>query len=379
MSHHDDLLRLIALAYDAAIDTGGWTAFLRDARTVFNAADASLLSHDLVDRRPGVSATTLDEEAQLAYLEHWGQFDPWARSPVTRTLGAGNVAVGEQLISQGELQRTAFYNDYGRRIDVERVILIMIEDAPHVLSAFSISRSGACGAFGRADVRLLKALAPHFRRALQIHRRLIGAEGVAKGLASALDRLPHGAILVGTSGLVMFANRAAEEILSAQDRLRIRGRELQAERPSETTAMRALIASAIGATAGDRTGSGGLVVIGRPSGRGSLRVLITPLPHRRVLLGAEPPAAMVFVTDPERIPLPPREHLRRLFGFTAAEARVALALLGGDSLERVADTLCISLHTARTHLRRLFDKTGTARQADLIRVLLGAHAPLRLD
>jgi hypothetical protein len=51
MSHHDDLLRPIALAYDAAIDTGGWPAFLRDARTVFNAADASLLSHDLVDRR----------------------------------------------------------------------------------------------------------------------------------------------------------------------------------------------------------------------------------------------------------------------------------------------------------------------------------------
>jgi DNA-binding CsgD family transcriptional regulator len=48
-------------------------------------------------------------------------------------------------------------------------------------------------------------------------------------------------------------------------------------------------------------------------------------------------------------------------------------------VDRLADRLCISRNTARTHLRRLFAKTATTRQADLIRVLLGAHAPLRFD
>jgi DNA-binding CsgD family transcriptional regulator len=45
----------------------------------------------------------------------------------------------------------------------------------------------------------------------------------------------------------------------------------------------------------------------------------------------------------------------------------------------LSDRLCISRNTARTHLRRLFAKTDTTRQADLIRILLGAHPPLRFD
>ena len=54
-------------------------------------------------------------------------------------------------------------------------------------------------------------------------------------------------------------------------------------------------------------------------------------------------------------------------------------MLDGKTLERLGDELCVSRNTARTHLQRLFAKTGTARQADLIRILLGAHAPLRFD
>jgi DNA-binding CsgD family transcriptional regulator len=51
----------------------------------------------------------------------------------------------------------------------------------------------------------------------------------------------------------------------------------------------------------------------------------------------------------------------------------------GRSIDQVADLLCVSRNTVRTHLARLFAKTGTTRQADLIRILLGAHVPLRFD
>jgi DNA-binding CsgD family transcriptional regulator len=90
-------------------------------------------------------------------------------------------------------------------------------------------------------------------------------------------------------------------------------------------------------------------------------------------------AACLFITDPERSPVPAAVHVQRVFGLSAAETRVAAALLDGESLDGLADRLCISRNTARTHLRRLFAKTGTARQSDLIRVLLGAHPPLRFD
>ena len=69
------------------------------------------------------------------------------------------------------------------------------------------------------------------------------------------------------------------------------------------------------------------------------------------------------------------EQLRAGFGLTTAEARVALALVDDDALVHVADRLCISRNTVRTHLQRIFGKTNTARQTELIRVLVSA-APM---
>src|SRR5215471_12031909 len=58
------------------------------------------------------------------------------------------------------------------------------------------------------------------------------------------------------------------------------------------------------------------------------------------------------------------------FGLTPAEAAVAVEVLGADGLQAAAGRLGISLATARTHLAHVFDKTGTRRQAELVRVLL---------
>ena len=96
-------------------------------------------------------------------------------------------------------------------------------------------------------------------------------------------------------------------------------------------------------------------------------------------MGPAGAAACVFVTDPERSRVPVAAHVQRAFGLSAAETRVAMALLEGETVHRLSDRLCISRNTARTHLARLFEKTNATRQADLIRILLAAHPPLRFD
>ena len=60
---------------------------------------------------------------------------------------------------------------------------------------------------------------------------------------------------------------------------------------------------------------------------------------------------------------------------TPAESRVMMLLVQGMAPAEVAETLGISLPTARTHLARLLDKTGTNRQADLVRLAMSALAP----
>src|SRR5262245_36522531 len=66
------------------------------------------------------------------------------------------------------------------------------------------------------------------------------------------------------------------------------------------------------------------------------------------------------------------ELLRRHFGLTTAEARLALHLVQGETLRSAEVKLSISYETARTHLKNIFDKTGTCRQAELVVVIVTA-------
>jgi DNA-binding CsgD family transcriptional regulator len=80
--------------------------------------------------------------------------------------------------------------------------------------------------------------------------------------------------------------------------------------------------------------------------------------------------ALVVIIDPEQDPEPPKMLLRRLYGFTNAEAEVALRVLRGDGLKPIAADLALSMATVKTHLQHTFDKTDTHRQAELVRLLL---------
>lgn len=65
----------------------------------------------------------------------------------------------------------------------------------------------------------------------------------------------------------------------------------------------------------------------------------------------------------------------RRYAITPAESRLMQLLVQGMTVAEAADALGVSLPTARTHLARLFDKTGTSRQADLVRLAMSALAP----
>jgi DNA-binding CsgD family transcriptional regulator len=66
----------------------------------------------------------------------------------------------------------------------------------------------------------------------------------------------------------------------------------------------------------------------------------------------------------------PIELLRCHFGLTPSEARLALHLVAGETLRSAEATLSMTYETARTHLKSIFQKTGTCRQAELVVVIV---------
>ena len=79
--------------------------------------------------------------------------------------------------------------------------------------------------------------------------------------------------------------------------------------------------------------------------------------------------AAVTLIDPEENPVPSSAIISKVASFTGAETRLAQLLTSGMRLEDAAQELGITINTARTHTRRMLDKTGLRRQTDLVLLL----------
>jgi DNA-binding CsgD family transcriptional regulator len=117
-------------------------------------------------------------------------------------------------------------------------------------------------------------------------------------------------------------------------------------------------------------GEGTTLAVSRRSGLRPLALTVTPLRCGPSWLVDRTPSALVTVSDPEsRLP-PAGELLRRLYGLTAAETRVAAGLVDAKGLADLGEKLGVSRATVCTHLQRVYEKTGTHRQGELVRLVV---------
>lgn len=172
-----------------------------------------------------------------------------------------------------------------------------------------------------------------------------------------VEHLEQGVAVTDRSGRVQVLNRAAHALVR-RGLLRLRNGYLSTGTPEHAAAFGRLVARCA-------TGTGGSLRLAGEGG--TLLIAACPIPGNGVLLR---------VIDPAAAPLPDPGVLQDLFGFTPAEAALATDILAGHDLAASAARRRITLHTARAHLRRLFEKTGTNRQAELMRLLLLCPLPI---
>jgi len=182
----------------------------------------------------------------------------------------------------------------------------------------------------------------------------------------ALDQLTAGVIIAEGHAEVVEMNRAAEAIVQLEDGLLIRNDRLCARRAFETAKVTKLIA---GATVESRSAAAaGHMLIGRYDGLPAYVLSVAPL-HTGLAVG-ERQFAMVVVVDPA-LHSPSEKDLAEFFGLSPAEARLAAALLSGETVSQIAANTGVRITTLRTQLGSILRKVGAARQSDLIRILSG--------
>jgi len=135
------------------------------------------------------------------------------------------------------------------------------------------------------------------------------------------------------------------------------------------------------AAAGDGDAAIGTQGIALPlRGQDGVRYVADVLPltsgARRLTGIAYRATAAVFVRKAALDTRSPPEVIARTYHLTPTELRVLLAIVEVGGVPEVAAALGIAESTVRTHLGRLFEKTGAGRQADLVKIVAGFATPL---
>ena len=370
-------LELLPLLY--SFESDGWGPFLRRLSERTRSGLVAFHRYDFSRHRGdfehGLHAAT--ERHREEYSTYYCKINPYVRGN-RRRLRTDRAILGSDLLPLPELAATEFYCDYLRPQNLHHSIgIVAVSDAAVNISLTAL-RDQRKGPYSADEQRLYTLLGPHVRQALALRKRLGELQLTLEGLAAALDRLPQGAMLLDRHDRPLVVNRRAEALLADTDGLGLGRTGLVAARSRETAELRRLLASAEPGDAERLRRRGGALRLPRPSCRKPLSLLVNHLPLRRPL-GGHAGLKLVFITDPEATPRTAEDTLRELYGLTPAEARLTAHLLQGRSLQETADQLEITTNTARTHLKRVLSKTGTHRQAELVRLCLQGVAGVSAD
>lgn len=371
------LAELMAHVYGSSIDPTGWSEATRLIARGISASTVSLHVHS----PDGRDAATIALHGELPptllrrYESYFAERNVWLTEGAAK-LKSGAVLTDEELCSEDTLLRSEFYNDFLRPLRVRYAIFAVIEASPEPLTYLFAARPGERRAFGPVERRRLGSIVPHLVRAMRIHAKLEATLSHGRAAAEVIDRLPLGIFLLDARGRVVQMNVAARKIVERKDALRLDRGALVALETRADVQLQRMIFGAGAAGTGRNLMLGGTCALPRGKSGHPLSAMVAPTGVTGIFPSSRRASVVVLVEEPVQRPPQPFVMFSKSFKLSQAEALLAQRLLTGLSLRQAADELGIRESTARSHLKRVFAKTGARRQSDLIlRALTHQAAP----
>lgn len=358
--------RLVAALARAAIAPDEWPRTLRLISTTFGGCFATLLWQHQRDDRGGIALSTVDPQTAEEYNARFAGIDPWAHGARVRgLLRPTRLSDGREYVDTGEFRRSAFFNEFGRDHDLCWFLGGALLSDHDLVAVISLIHGDTPGPFTATETALLNDVFPQIGHAIKLSHRLASQALLDQTAMNLSDNLSMGLILTDTRGRVMFMNRRARALVRPPyPLLSISRTEIRSRQSRETLLLHRAITRACGISGAPETSA----IEIREGGRIALEVLVVPTaPAENQAVRA---SCALVITDLRQSSVTPPVAFQQLFELTPREAEVAALIASGMSLKAVADSLRITVQTARWHLRQIFSKTETSRQQDLVALLL---------
>jgi DNA-binding CsgD family transcriptional regulator/PAS domain-containing protein len=358
----------VARIHEAGAAPERWTDALAAVMDLLEGSRISLMDIEAgSERLLGIAHLGHDPANARQYAEHYFAIDPTLAACLSAPpLKAATVY---EQFPKAQRDRHEYFDFARAACDIGDVIGVGTAEACGRRAILSLQRPVGARAYAPEEKALVDLLAPHVQLAKRVQSRLGEAWSGRSELEAAFDRLTIPAFVLDGRASIRHLNTAAAQLLA-------RHRQILSRRGKLAFAEVKLTASfydAVRAAARDTGRSAALPI--QLGHREKGEILVAPLHPRDALVAAwQTPLVLVAIATNERDGSSIGWRLRQLYRLTPAEARLAAALASGATLEQIAAAHRVTQATLRSQLRSVFSKTGTSRQAELVRLALRGAA-----
>ena len=370
MREAEELSRVIGDIYDASLDPGLWPTAIESVCRYVGAASAGLHSQDSISRTTDALFWWGDASSAQhyfkAYRETYGRLNPIFPGVIFFDLEQP-VAVPD-VISCEEFVETRFFREWLLPQSLMDGLFSNLEKGVTSCAVFTAMRHAGQGPVDDRMRRRFELVTPHIRRSMLIGKAIDLHRVEAATLADTLDELASATFIVDATGRIIHANLAAHRLVAEAGLLRTANGKLSVLEPGGRS-LADLFAAAKGGDAA--VGKGGIAVplAARDGARYVAHLLpLTSGARRKAGVSYAATAALFIRRAGLDLPSPP-EAVTREFSLTSAELRVLFAIVQIGGVPEVAPVLGLAEQTVKSHLHHIYEKTGTRRQADLVKLV----------
>jgi DNA-binding CsgD family transcriptional regulator len=358
----DDIIHKI---YGCATGESDWDVALRPIMGLLDAKCLGIVKHSIAPVKAEVLVRIdVDTETETQYVEEYVH-----KNPVMNCLSAmplGYVTCGSGAVDETYFHQSSFYNDWQKPAGYADNLGMALARRRGEFVLLSMPRDFNRGIYTPEELMIIKPYVAHLVRAFNIWMRLQAAEAGADWVTEALDQVGKGLIILGEDRVILYANKSGEKTLLAGQLARENFR-LVCKVRGTVQHMNDILHEF--ETGQDSECQEYGFAIPRGNGRPPLYVRVQPplgLKPGQRSFGLPKAVAFLHIVDPEERDVINTNLYAQGNGLTVAEARLLDAAMQTESVIAAATMLDISEATARTHMKHIYAKTGTASFASLI-------------
>jgi DNA-binding CsgD family transcriptional regulator len=362
--------------YGAILDKSRWLDVLRQTTQFVGAQAGVLLWRNKVGGAadPVYCSFGIEPHYAESYAECYAKLDPLMVAMFSREIG--DVASATELVPRSEFVESRFYKEWAQPQGWAQSVQANLDKSPTSFVYLSLWRSGTSGSVGGPTMDRLRLLASHLRRAVLVRKFVDRHTAEAATLGDTLDGIGPGIFFVNADAHILEANANGRAMLEQGTLVRAHGGRLV---PADRDAEQGLTEIFCGFESGNAASSvrPDSLLLSALAGEPFVAHVVPLIEGVRRSSGRAYTAVAAVFVQKASFELPSsREIIAKSYKLTPTELRVLLAIVEVGGVPKVSEAMGITVSTVKTHLRRLFAKTSTDRQADLVKLVAAYANPL---